>query len=76
MSVSTIIESVNSAIAGLPGPGEIKEEERLELLAACEKLKGSLESPFEFAIRIIFGVSQQSLSADFHKKQTADAIWI
>ena len=75
MSVPSIIKSVNDAIAGLPGPGEIKEEERLELLAACEKLKSSLESPFEFATRIIFGVSQQSLSADFHNKQTTDSIW-
>ena len=76
MSFSTTIESVKSAIAGLPGPGEIKEEERLELLAACEKLKSSLESPLEFAIRIIFGVSQQSMSAHFHNKPMADSIWI
>ena len=56
MSVPSIIKSVNDAIAGLPGPGEIREEERLELLAACEKLKSSLESPLEFGIRIMFGV--------------------
>lgn len=29
----------------------------MELLAACEKLKGSLESPFDAAARIVFGVS-------------------
>ena len=74
MSVSTIIESINRAIAGLPGPGEIKEEERLELLVACEKLKSSLESPFEFAIRVMFGVSQQSLSVHFHNNLMADSI--
>ena len=33
-----------------------KEEERIRLLAACEKLKGKLESPVEATTRFIFGV--------------------
>lgn len=34
----------------------LKEDERACLLAACEKLKGALESPIEATVRFIFGV--------------------
>ena len=57
MSLSSIIESVNTAIDALPDKSGIKNEERVELLAACERLKAALETPFELVARIVFGVS-------------------
>ena len=55
MSFSDLAKSINGAA---DGPTQhIKEEERMELLQACENLKRALESPLDATIRIIFGVS-------------------
>ena len=56
MSLSEIIQSVNAAVDALPKGGEIKNDERMELLAACGRLKAPLESPLEAVTRISFGV--------------------
>ena len=36
--------------------GSLEETERVGLLAACEKLKKTLESPLEVTSRVVFGV--------------------
>ena len=48
-------ESINHAV---DSPGDFKEEERSNLLAAFERLKVKLESPRDAALRILFAVSQ------------------
>ena len=54
MNASELVKSIDHA-AG-QSPSALKEEERLGLLAACEKLKGVLESPLEATVRFICGV--------------------
>ena len=49
-------------LAGADGSlGTVDESQRVELVAACEKLKATLESPFEVTSRILFGVSRRAL---------------
>lgn len=55
MSVSELIQTLN-ARADAP-PSDVKEEERAALLAACEKRKGTLKSPLETTVRVVFGVN-------------------
>lgn len=55
MSVSELIQTLK-ARADVP-PSDVKEEKRAALLAACEKLKGSLETPLEATVRVVFGVN-------------------
>ena len=55
MSFSDLAKSINHAADGTAG--NIKEQERMELLQACENLKRALESPLDATVRIIFGVS-------------------
>ena len=54
MDVKELIKNVTTA-SSAPA-GQIKEEMRIELLAACNKLKGALETPLDLTIRVIFGV--------------------
>lgn len=55
MSDFELIQTLN-ARSDAP-PSDVKGEERAVLLAACEKLKGILESPLEATVRVIFGVN-------------------
>ena len=49
MTLSEAVESTNMT----PGsPGHVGEEERRAVLAACEKLRASLETPFELVFRL------------------------
>ena len=54
MDVQDLIRHVTAAAQA--SPGQVKEEERVELLAACNKLKGALETPLDLTTRVIFGV--------------------
>ena len=54
MDVRELIKNVEAG-ASTP-PGQVKEEERVELLAACNRLKGALETPLDLTTRVIFGV--------------------
>ena len=47
MSLSNLIKSVNQAVRNLPRRDDSKTEERMELIAPCEKLKAALETPLE-----------------------------
>lgn len=60
MNASELVASIDYA-AG-QSSSALKEEERLGLLAACEKLKATLESPAEALVRFVFGV----LHTHFH----------
>lgn len=55
MSVSELIKTLNATADALPP--DVKEEDRAALLAACDKLKRSLETPLETTVRVIFAVS-------------------
>ena len=55
MNFSDLSKMINDAVDG--GDRNIKEEERMELLEACENLKRAVESPLDATVRIIFGVS-------------------
>jgi len=52
--VSNILKTINEAINSLPG--NLKEEDRLAILAATGKLQEKLETPLEAFIRFMFGV--------------------
>jgi hypothetical protein len=54
MSVPDLIKSIHAAAGA---PSVFNEEERTNLLAACERLRGRLESPRDEARRILFAVS-------------------
>ena len=41
--------------------GTLEESQSAELVAACERLKVTLESPLELTSRILFGVSHSLL---------------
>lgn len=58
MGISEAIKSINAAAAS---PGNVSEEERVEALRACERLKASLETPFEYTLRVIFSVLNPSI---------------
>ena len=55
MDASELVKHIQHA-ADQSTTSVLKEDERVCLLAACEKLKGTLESPLEATIRFIFGV--------------------
>ena len=54
MDASELVKHIQNAAD--QSPSALKEDERARLLAACEKLKGRLESPLEATVRFIFGV--------------------
>lgn len=63
MDVSELIKSI-SAGANAPHDG-VKEEERVQLIAACDMLKGSLETPLDITKRIIFSVGSSDQCKDW-----------
>ena len=56
MAAQSLTKDIIAATAGSLGP--LDETQRTELLAACDKLKGTLEDPLEMTSRILFGVCQ------------------
>lgn len=54
MDVKEFIKNVEAADSA--PPGQVKEEERVELLVACNKLREVLETPLDLTTRVIFGV--------------------
>ena len=57
MDLTNLIEKMNTIAAS---PANVDPSERAELLAACEKLKESVQpplSPIETTLRIVMGVS-------------------
>lgn len=65
MNAGELAKSIDNA-AG-QSSSALKEEERMGLLAACEKLKGTLENPVEATVRFLFGV----FHLNFSKPQTS-----
>ena len=63
MSVSDVIQTLN-ATADAP-PSNVTEEERAGLLAACDMLRASLESPVEATVRFVFAVSCPTINPRF-----------
>lgn len=53
MSLSEVIKSINAAVSSI---GNVNEEERREALAACDRLRTSLENPIELVGRLSFSV--------------------
>ena len=53
MSISELIKTLN---ATAEFPDHVGKEERKELLAACGRLRASLESPLEASVRFGFAV--------------------
>ena len=56
MSVSELIKNINATVDEQDG---ISESERVELLAACKKLQGTLESPREKTFNYLMAVSDR-----------------
>ena len=54
MQPKELAQAIQAAAKG--SLGQMHEEQRLELLAACGKLKGSLETPLEASQRIALSV--------------------
>ena len=54
MNVSELVKTINHATTQNPTP--MNESERVNLVAACDSLKNSLESLLEATIRFLFGV--------------------
>ena len=73
MSLAELVKSVNAAAAS--GPSDVTEEERMQLLQACDRLRSSLETPFETTLRIIFSVFYPMPSAARASRTDADA-WL
>lgn len=59
MSLSDITKNINAAFDTLSNEVDINDEERMAFFAACERLKTTLETPFDFMNREIFGVPHQ-----------------
>ena len=57
MSLAEHIKNINSAADAFTAEKNIKETEKLELLTACDRLKGAIEQPFDMALRTLFLVS-------------------
>lgn len=55
MSPSADVKSFNPSATS---PGNISEDERQEMLSACERLRASLENPLERVLRLSFSVSE------------------
>ena len=58
MDASELVKHIQRAAD--QSPSALKEDERMQLLAACEKLKGTLESSLETIVHFIFGVLHTS----------------
>jgi hypothetical protein len=54
MSAADLLQNISSVTKSLPG--QISEADRLALLAACDKLRATLEVPMETTMRITGGV--------------------
>ncbi|MCJ1463901.1 hypothetical protein MMC07_002510 [Pseudocyphellaria aurata] len=55
MSLSEAIKIINAAA---DSPGDVSEKERKEALSACERLRVSLETPVEHALRLSASIQQ------------------
>lgn len=73
MSLAELVKSVNAAAAS--GPSDVNEEERKQLLQACDRLRSSFENPFETTLRIVFSVFPPRQSAARGSRIDADA-WL
>ena len=58
MTISELIKSINDTA---DSPDHVNKEERLELRTACERLRGSLESPLDASMRFGFAVFSSNL---------------
>lgn len=58
MEASELVKHIQHAAD--QSSSDLKEDERVHLLAACEKLKGTLENLLETTLRFIFGVFHTS----------------
>ncbi|KAL8687847.1 MAG: hypothetical protein Q9218_006092 [Villophora microphyllina] len=56
MDTPELVKSIND-VAGRPVEG-FNESERLNIIAACDNLKGTLETPLEATVRVMFGTQQ------------------
>ena len=54
LSNDQLADHINAAAAA--GPGNIDNGTRKKLLLACENLRDSFETPFEFGLRILLTV--------------------
>lgn len=54
INLSELSNNIDAAAAA--GLAHTDEETRKQLLLACERLRNSLESPFEFTLRALFSV--------------------
>ena len=61
MDLNDLTAQLNSAVkVSRLGRTIIQDEERTNLIAACDQLKAVLESPVDFASRLVFAVLQSS----------------
>ena len=58
MTISELIKTINDTA---DCPDHVSQEERLELRTACERLRGSLESPLDASLRFGFAVFSSNL---------------
>ena len=56
MSLSELTSAINAAAGNIQGQGPIGDDERQALLAAMEKLRFAVETPFDALVRAINGV--------------------
>lgn len=55
MSLSGLIESINTAIANT-GSSNVNDNERKELLQACGRLRSAYETPLDIVTRLYYSV--------------------
>jgi hypothetical protein len=53
MGVSELVDAINGFTES---SAELKEDERVQLLSACKRLKNAMESPREKLLKIFYGV--------------------
>lgn len=57
MAIADLIKQINEVAEYPPAPDAISDEERAALLAGLDKLRAVVETPIDFTLRVIFGVS-------------------
>ena len=73
MSLSSPVERLHAAIAGLPPASDMLEPDRLALLKACNKVKNDLQTPFEATASFLFAVRKNHATVLYHNADLISA---
>ena len=61
MNLPELTKSIIAATKTLREENDVKNEDRLAFLGACDKMRAAIETPIDASVRIVFGVGSLKL---------------